>query len=567
MSKEISPSKENSLSRREWLSRVSIPTASVIGASMIGINANAASSDKEGQNLSGVNAYNVQDFGAKGDGKTLNTKAIQSAIDKCFSDKGGTVLIPAGDFLCGTIELKSNVTLHLASKGRLLGSPKREDYTAGIGVPSGNGNVVFVYAVNAENISIEGKGTIDGNGAAFYNGKGDNTGPGQHGVGGNFDRPHLLIFYQCANLLMQNAFYTASAYHCCRILKCNRVHIDGIRIYNRVNKNNDGFHFNDSQYVHIVNCDVQCQDDACALFGTNKFVTVTNCSFSTRWSIFRFGGGASENITVTNCLIYDTYGCPIKISAGRASIENFVFSNIIMKNVTGPIGIGFSGTSNNNSNQQNTTTPYVRNIVFSGIRATVVKQPLNHPDIPWEVGGREGEKNSCITLNAMGDYYLEDISFTNVHVKYAGGGTAEQAAKRDIPNIAAEYFGVWDKAPGGPPCYGLYARNVKGLTLHNVRLEYEEKDVRPAVVFENVQDASIVGFSAKGNTESELLRVVNSKDILFSATRLLSPAKTFLQVEGTNNENIVIDGGDLKKAVNITAFENGGNKQSVLIKP
>jgi hypothetical protein len=74
------------------------------------------------------------------------------------------------------------------------------------------------------------------------------------------------------------------------------------------------------------------------LFGSNKFVTVTNCSFSTRWSIFRFGGGECENITVSNCIIYDTYGCPIKIaSSGRSRFENMLFSNLVMRNVTGPI--------------------------------------------------------------------------------------------------------------------------------------------------------------------------------------------------------------------------------------
>jgi hypothetical protein len=559
----------HTLSRRQWLGRVSIPAVTAVGAGMIGIQAHATHNESEGnKKLLGANIYNVRDYGAKGDGRTLDTIAVQAAINACHKDSGGTVLIPAGDFLCGTIELKSNVTLHLSAKGKLLGSPKREDYTAGNGVPPGNGNIVFIYAVNAENISIEGKGTIDGNGTAFYNGQGDNTGPGQHGVGGNFDRPHLLIFYQCTRLTLKDAFFTASAYHCCRLLKCRQVHIDGIRIYNRVNKNNDGFHFNDSQYVHIINCDVQCQDDACALFGSNQFVTITNSSFSTRWSIFRFGGGASKNIAISNCLIYDTYGCPIKISAGRASIENITFSNIIMQNVTGPIGIGFSGPgSNNTSNDnQNPTKPYIRNLAFNGIRATVVAHPLAHPDIPFELHTWEGEKNSCITLNAMGDYYLEDISFTDVHVKYAGGGTAEQAAKRDVPQVAAEYFGVWDKAPGGPPAYGLYARNVKGLTLQNVRFEYEQADVRPAVIFDNVQDASITGLSVQGSPQSETLRLINSKDILFSATRLLTPAKTFLQVEGNSSENITVDGGNLRKAGNSTAFENGASKSAVFLR-
>ena len=106
---------------------------------------------------------------------------------------------------------------------------------------------------------------------------------------------------------------------------------------------------------------MQCQDDACALFGSNEFVTITNCSFSTRWSVFRFGGGASQNITVSNCLIYDTYGCPIKISAGEANIENLIFSNIVMKNVTGPIGIGFDGESNRSTdNGKQKTTPFIQ---------------------------------------------------------------------------------------------------------------------------------------------------------------------------------------------------------------
>jgi polygalacturonase len=553
-----------SLSRRQWLGKMTVP-AFAAGATMIGLEANASPINKENENkLAGAAIYNVRDFGAKGDGKTLDTAAIQSAIDKCFNEKGGTVLIPAGDFLSGTLELKGNVTLHIAAAGKLLGSPKREDYTAGKGVPPGNGNIVFLFAVNANNISIEGKGTVDGNGLAFYNGKGDNTGPGQNGVGGNFDRPHLFIFYQCDNLFLQNTFLKASAYHCVRILKCKQVHIDGIKIYNRVNRNNDGFHFNDCEYVHIMNCDIQCQDDACALFGSNKFVTVTNCSFSTRWSIFRFGGGASQNITVTNCLIYDTYGCPIKISAGRANIENFIFSNIIMRNVTGPIGIGFSGPSNNNTNNNNqpTTKPFIRNVVFNAIRATVVSIPVNHPDIHFGISVREGEKNSCITLNAMGDYYLENISFTDVHVKYGGGGTAEQAAKV-VPNEAAEYFGVWNHAPGGPPAYGMYARNVKGLTLQNVRLEFDEPDARPAIIFDNVEDATINGLSAKGNPGNELLRFINSKDVLMTATKLLTPAAAFLRVKGATSDNIIVNGADISKASQPVFFENGAKKESV----
>jgi hypothetical protein len=558
----INEAEDNSLSRRKWLGTAAFSAITLAGAGLIN-KAAANPLTPNDDKLAGARMYNVRDHGAKGDGTNLDTTAIQSAIDKCFHDKGGTVLIPAGDFLSGTLELRSNVTLHITAAGKLLGSPKREDYTAGKGIPSGNGNIVFLFAVNAHHVSIEGNGTIDGNGLAFFNGKGDNTGPGQNGVGGNFDRPHLAIFYQCNNLRLHDVFFTASAYHCFRILNCEQVYADGVRIYNRVNRNNDGFHFNSSEYVHLSNCDVQCQDDACALFGSNKFVTITNCSFSTRWSVFRFGGGESQNITVSNCLIYDTYGCPIKISAGRASIENLTFSNIIMRNVTGPIGIGFSGPSNNNSNSN--TKPFIRNIVFNAIRATVVEKPIDHPDIAFGVTVREGEKNSCITLNAMGEYFLENISFTDVQVKYAGGGTAVQAAK-EVPKIATEYFSVWDPLPGGPPAYGLYARNVKGLTLHNVRFEYDQPDARPAIIFDNVQDASVNGLAAKGSEVNELLRFINSKDILLTATKLLTPAAIFLRIEGTASEGITVDGGDIKKAVQPVVFENGATKAAAQLR-
>jgi len=517
--------------------------------------------------LPGARIYNVRDFGAKGDGKTLDTKAIQVAIDSCNKEHGGTVLIPAGDFICGTIELKSNVTLHLSAQGRLLGSTRREDYGAGKGVPPGNGNIVFVYAVNAENITIEGRGTIDGNGQAFYTGKGDNTGPGQRGVGGNFDRPHLIVFYQCSNFIVKDVFLTRSAYHCFRILHCKQVQLTGIRIYNRVNKNNDGFHFNDSQYVHITNCDIQCQDDACALFGSNQFVTITNSTFSTRWSIFRFGSGEAQNIVVNNCLIYETYGCPIKISSGKARIENLSFSNIIMRNVTGPIGIGFTGIGNksNPAGDDDTTPSFVRNVSFNNIRATVVEKPVNHPDIPFGVNVFDGEINSCITLNGVGKAILENISFTDVHVTYAGGGTKEQASKREVPQVAAEYFGVWATAPFGAPAYGLYARNVKNLTLHNVRFDYENPDARPAVIFDNVQDASVTGFSAKGSADSELLRIINSKDVFITGARVLTPAAVFLQVEGETCEGIVVNGGDIRKALKPLVLEKGAGKNAVVM--
>lgn len=560
---------ESSFSRRKWLKSVSVPAAAVIGGSLIGNTAQAKETLITDEKMFGAQVYNIKDFGAKGDGKTLDTVAVQAAIDLCHKERGGTVMVPAGDFVIGTIELKSNVTLHLSNQGKLLGSPKKEDYKAGNGVPSGNGNIVMIYAANADNVAIQGKGTIDGNGAAFFTGQGDNTGPNSQG-GGYFDRPHLVIFYKCYNLLLRDSFYTKSAYHCFRILNCEQVNVDGVKIYNRVNKNNDGFHFNNCKYVHIVNCDVRCQDDACALFGSNQFVTVTNSSFSTRWSIFRFGSGDAQNITISNCLIYETYGCPIKISSGNARLENLSFSNIIMRNVTGPIGIGFSG-STKKTIDSGTTTPsqptFVRNISFNNIKATVVAVPINHPDIPFDVKVYPGEHFSCITLNALGENYLENISFNDIHVQYAGGGSKELASKKDIPQRAQEYFTVWDPEPSGPPAYGFYARNVKGLSLQNVRLEFDKTDARPAIIFDNVRDCSITGLAVKGSTTADCtLKFINTKDVMISSARLLTAANAFLKLSGNANAGLMLDGGDLRKANKAVLYESGAMMQHIKIR-
>lgn len=580
---------ENSLSRREWLERMAGPAlVSTLGAGVLTMPsalAQPATAAATEDRLRGARVYNIRDFGATGDGTTSDTAAVQTAIDTCSRDQGGTVLVPAGDFVIGTIDLKSHITLHLATNGRLLGSPRKEDYRAGKDIPRSNGNVVLLGAAGIENLTIEGNGTIDGNGLKFWTGQGDNTGPGQNSQQGYFERPHLLVFSHCKNVRMRDVFLTASAYHCTRILDCERVWLDGVRIFNRVNKNNDGFHFNNCQYVHVMNCDVKCQDDACALFGGNKWVTIANCTFSTRWSIFRFGAGEAENITITNCVIYDTYGSVIKM-AGRAGsrYENITFSNLIMKNVTGPITVGLNsirrnppataagvagvtgGASGAAVAAPAPATPpvmgVVRNISFNNIRAYVVAEGRQFPDMHWEQGYRDGERRTCLTLNGVGDEYLENISLTDVHVVYEGGGTAEEAALRDLPLVAGEYFEL-----GPRPAYGLYVRGVRGLSLHNVRFEVQKPDLRPAVVFDNVQDAAVNGLSAQGNAQAEsVLRMIRSRDVLMTATRVLTPAAVLLRVEGAASENIIVDGGDVAKAARTVEFAGGAAEKSARVR-
>jgi hypothetical protein len=539
------------VSRRKWIGALpAVPLAPAL----------AAAPAANGESAAGARVYNIVDFGAKGDGKTLNTQAVQQAIDACHKDQGGTVLVPAGVFVIGTVELKSNVTLHIAAQGRLLGSADGKQYHAADAIPLrgdatlNDGNVGLIFAVNAENITIEGAGTIDGQGAQF---RSPSRGvPPPSGRGGA-ERPYHLLFYRCKNLKIRDITLVASAFHSIRVIQSSFVTMDGLRIHNRVNGNNDGFHFISCEHVHISNCDVQSQDDACALFGSCRNVAVTNSTFSTRWSVFRFGGGSPENIVISNCIIYETYGCPIKMHFGPESqVQNILFSNLVLKDVTGPIAIHVSGRGS--APAEPAGRGFFRNIAFQGIRASVVSEGRQFADIAFRQNYRPGETRQCIVLNAIGGSVLEDIGFDNVQITYAGGGAAEEA-QREVPQVAGEYFEI-----GTPPAYGLFARNVRGLTLHHVRFDVLQPDLRPAVVLDHVKDSTLHALSVQGNPEaSAVLRLVEAQDVLLTAARLLSPARVFLKVEGAASEGITLDGGDCSKAATAVAVEGGAAKDAV----
>jgi hypothetical protein len=464
--------------------------------------------------------------------------------------------------------MKSNVTLHIAAAGKLLGSGEGKDYHAIDAIPLHgdatleDGNWALLFAVGQENFSIEGPGLIDGNGRQFFSPVRGTPPPS--GIGGA-RRPYHMLFHQCRNLAVRDIRLMDCAFHSIRVIQSQYCYFDGIHIHNRVNHNNDGFHFISAQYVHITNCDVETQDDACALFGSCKFVTVTNSTFTTRWSVFRFGGGEAENIAVSNCIIYETFGCPIKMRCGPGSrFENMSFSDLVMKNVTGPISIGLGPrgvrpgeTPNPNRRPEPTGPAIVRNIVFRGIRATVIHPPPL-ADVPFNSTYNPAEVKSCIALNGVGGF-IENVGFHDVHVTFPGGGTAEEAALRDVPKIVGEYFET-----GIFPAYGLYARNVRGLTLSNVRFDVAAPELRPAVVLDHVEDAAVGSLSAQGDKNSEsALRFIDSKEVLVSAPRLTAPAPVFLQVEGGASESITVDGGDISKAGAPLALKAGATQAAV----
>jgi len=577
----IPDSKSPSFSRRKWLGLTPTIAAASLGSGLLASGGMAeetgTAAPSGADNLIGARVYNIRDFGAKGDGKTLDTAALQSAIDACHREQGGTVLVPAGVFVIGTVELKSNVTLHLAAQGTLLGTTDKNQYHAADKIPLEgdstleDGNVGLIFAVDAENVTVEGPGTIDGQGAQFHSPH--RGAPSPVGLRSH-ERPYHLLFYHCHHLRVRDIFLKDCAYHSIRVVQSSYAWFTGIHIHSRVNSNNDGFHFISATHLHISNCTVESQDDACALFGSCQNVTVTNCEFSTRWSVFRFGGGHAKDIAISNCLFYEVFGCPIKMHCGPgACFERISFSNLVMRDVTGPISIGVGparqrvGAANSDEADRQVAAPLAispagagicRNISFNGIYA-VVSKPYQIPDAVITNAYNPGEVFSCIALNGVEPGFLENIRLADVHVIFPGGGSRNQGANRAVPEIADEYF-----RNGVLPSYALFARNVHGLTLNNVRFEVASPDLRPAVVFDHVIDAAVNGLNVQGDGSAEsVLRFIQSRDVLMSATRLLTRASVFLQVEGSGNQNIAVDGGDFSKADRVVVYKDGAVEGAV----
>jgi hypothetical protein len=573
--------------RREWLAQFTGPAvaAGVLASASAAAGRPATSGPAEAAPRDlGARVYNIRDFGAKGDGKTLDTAALQAAIDACTADGGGIVLAPAGVFQIGAVELKSHVTLRIASGATLLGSGDGRQYHAVDAIPLVgdstliDGNWALLYAVNATNVTVEGPGVIDGQGHLFR--PPVRGAPAPSGISGP-KRPYHLLFHRCENLTVRDIDLRDGAYHSVRIIQSRRIRLEGIYIHNRVNSNNDGFHFISVEYLTLSNCVVLSQDDACALFGSCKFVTVTNCVFSARWSVFRLGGGQAEDIAVSNCVLRQVYGCPIKLQGNPGSrYENISFSNLVLDDVTGPIHIGVgprparpvdpnappqapAGFDPANGLPLSDAQPAVlRNFSFSNIHGTVTTTAKQLPDTKITSDPKAGEEHSAIVFNCVGGAIMENISLDNVHLTFGGGGTAEEGARRELPQIAGEYFML-----GPIPAYGLYARGVRGLTLQNVRLQLGARDQRPAVILDHVTDAAMHGLSVQGDPGAEsALRFIDSQDVLLTAPRVLTPSAAFLQVEGAQSAGIKVDGGDIGKARTSVSLRKGAARTSVRLR-
>ena len=271
--------------------------------------------------------YDVADFGAKGDGTTKDTVAIQKAIDAATAAGGGTVELGAGTYLSGTIWLKSNVDFHLGAGATLKGSPDKVDYCA-VGDYVQNSESKpdsenasgghLIVAVEQSHVTIRGPGRIDGNGLAFC--------AYPDGRERNHQRDYewrpgaMLHLVECDNLRIADVELVNSTYWNCFVHGCENVFVHGVRVLTPRAPhilNGDGFTIDSCRYVTISDCQIVAYDDGLTIRCNQRrlkrklecaHVTVANCTISSRMNGIRVGvgNGPIHDVTFSNIAIHDT---------------------------------------------------------------------------------------------------------------------------------------------------------------------------------------------------------------------------------------------------------------------
>ncbi len=426
-------------------------------------------------------SYDVRSFGAIGDGVTLSTPALQAAIDRCNTNGGGAVLVAGGHYLTGTLYLKSNVCLRIDAGAAILGSTRDSDYTTDTDRTMYRGEPhldrCLIFAKDAENISIEGHGVIDGHGKFFLS-KGN---PQRI-------RPKLIRFLRCRRLSMRDVMLQSPASWTTEWRYCSDIAIDGITIFSRANINGDGLDFDGCTNVRVSNSSFDTSDD-CICLQTSltdqpcRDIAVANCTFTSRWAGMRIGllsRGDFENVTVTNCTFRDIRDSGIKIQMGEgATMQNMVFTNLVMKNVLKPVFMTFSQhRAYVDAPPEFAPMKTMRGFIFSQIT------------VETETGG----KDAAIIITGLPGHPIEDITFSDIRATFAGGGTATDAANVLEELTPENLKGRWPESSRfdrAVPAYGLYARHVKGLSLRNVQFSTTAPDERPPVMLVDVTDTKL----------------------------------------------------------------------------
>ena len=391
--------------------------------------------------VNGQVIYDVTAFGAKGDGVADDAKAIQQAIDQCSQEGGGRVLLPRNHtFLSGPVQLKSNIELYLEPTATLKAHPDESIYhLSAFGENRGEG-MLWLWAQDAENISITGHGTIHGNGIAFMGKELDDSYELKPLKDPTFDpRPHVLTLTNVRRLTIRDVTIREGAYWTVHLVGCDEAVIDGIQLLNNLKiRNGDGIDLDHSKNIRISNCHITSGDDCICLknrresqqYGSCHDITVTNCVMSSRSCAIKIGSENMDsiyNVMIDNCIITrSNRGLGIQ-NRDEGTVTDVVFSNIQMDcrlwsdvwwGKAEPIYVTSYPRANGNHKDANWRFPkgqiegrcgQVSRIAFNNITATSENGCFVGGDVP----GRGS-----------------DIRFNNVRVRLTGQAAELQMDKR-----------------------------------------------------------------------------------------------------------------------------------------
>ncbi|MDX2190241.1 MAG: glycosyl hydrolase family 28 protein [Bacteroidota bacterium] len=302
----------------------------------------AAKSDKKTAINSKKASVNIIEYGALADGKTVNTKAIQKAIDDMAAEGGGVINIPAGTFVSGCIQLKSNITLDIAPGGVLYASGNIDDFPVikqDYELTDTHGRHL-IYASRAQNVCIRGGGIIYGNGPAFWEPIIPNT-----WVRAKEKRVQpFLKFDYCTNFRMENVTLENSPGWTCNLYLCDYIWINRVQIKdNEYGPNNDGFDLVGCRDVVISDCHIDCSDDAICFKSTKgsrscERIVVTNCIIRTKCAAFRIGAETwydMKQITFSNSVVYESSRAIDIANYDGGNVEDIMVSNIVCDSNSG----------------------------------------------------------------------------------------------------------------------------------------------------------------------------------------------------------------------------------------
>lgn len=470
--------------------------------------------------------YDVTAQGAKGDGNTLDTAAIQKAIDSCYKAGGGIVYFPNGNFLSGTVELKSNVTLRLSPGATLFGSRRMEDYD----------RPHLIYARGAENIAIDGGGAINGNGDAFWDA----------GFKPKGRRPMPEIeLVECKDVRIENIRIRNAAGWGIHPLLCDRVLIRGISIINDYRTpNTDGIDPDSTRNLIISDSYIETGDDAIVLKTTGRLgkppaptenITVTNNVLMSDDAALKLGTesyGDFLHIRVSNCVVRKSAEGVAIYAKDGGTFEDVNFSGLsietssISKRRTYPIYIDLDRRTPESRQSR------IRNIVFS--------------DITVETKGR-------ILLTGMAEQPLEALVFRNLLMRITGFEPLERASQ---PLGAGSVRPVAQRINRGPMPAAFVADNVSGLTLDGCHIEWnppadEAPPERHALYLTEVAHLAIKGFEGRpavANGKLAAIGLDRATDVFITDSKPEEGTAVFVGRKGGTPADVMFSGNDLRHA-------------------